>query len=509
MKRTLIATVLCLTAHTTTLIAPAAATPDQPQPTAIDWQPCADEDDAAWQCAEVTVPIDHNNPTGETFTKNLRRHRANKTTERIGTLVVNPGGPGTPATHALWGYVQDLPETITNRFDLLAIDARGANPNNPVGCMGSGDLNLGNPSYSFFPNQPGHVAERFKRDRVKGHICRNHPPALMNHLSSGSSARDIEHIRTLLGEEQLSFYSHAYGTHLTAVYASLYPNRVRASVADSTVDSTQFFGSLLDGIRTPLHLRLGSHKASDDAWQAALDACAASSECEYQKTIKNDWTAVVNRLRQGPLEVNVWGVPFDLTYESLLALVRAQVSFSENIPEAYRLVHAAKQAMASNTEHPRSVAAKPNQAPSSKVDLSRAGVLCADAYHPQQAWQFPSSISAANKTSNGFASLWGWETSICTHVTAQDALAHRKPIAKNYAPLIVHSTHDSALPLSGAQKMRATLTNSRLVTVDQFESSVRNNNTCAMNIASAYLLTGDLPTKDATCANEKSIFGNN
>lgn len=492
----------------------------------IAWQACADEEVSTWECAKVAVPLDYSQPTGEQVELNVRRHRASNSEALIGSLFYLAGGPGTPSTYALGGFVRDLPADVVQRFNILAVDPRGASLESPAMCQAKNASKLKPASYRFFPTSSSEVVEKMQRDQTKSRICAAHSPKILNHMSSGTSAQDLETVRQRLGENEISIFSHGYASHLAGIYASRFGKHVRTVVNDSPIDSEAMQGDVRSRISEPVHLRIGSHKASAKAMDAAIRMCMQTAECPQQKTIARDWQIAQQGLKTGPVSVNVWGPEFTLHYDSFIALLRSNLSFNDSVADSLRLITATSKAVQRRDVRSRSTLPTPAAAAvpqgvstlhkdpgqntsasgSVAVDLSRVGVLCSDSIHPVQAWQVPAAIRRADQESNGFASVWGWTSSLCSGLRMNDSLAFAGSFSKDYAPLILHSTHDSMMPIAGAKAVRERHQGSRLVEVPQWSSRVFDSNSCAREAARKYLISGELPSADGVCPLEDPIF---
>ncbi len=180
---------------------------------AVVWGDC-DEQEAPWQCASIEVPLDYRRVTElGTVSIAITRRPAADEPHRIGSLVLNPGGPGGSGVDLAWGYASLFPAALLDRFDLVGFDPRGVSRSTPVDC---GDLER-----SF---------------RVVERDCVARSGDLLPYVGTQNAARDMEQLRKALGDAQLTYLGFSYGTALGAVYANLFPASVRALVLDGSVD---------------------------------------------------------------------------------------------------------------------------------------------------------------------------------------------------------------------------------------------------------------------------------
>ncbi|MFC7614491.1 alpha/beta fold hydrolase [Actinokineospora soli] len=219
MKRALVVLATAVVAGAG-LAGPVSASP------ALGWGPCPE--DAAVECASLTVPVDWDRPTAGTIEVRVARKRA--TGDRIGTLFFLPGGPGGSGVGAVLTRAP-LSAEIAARFDVVGIDPRGTNRSSPVVCDADlADLPAGVPDTGARLVDVAASARRLGRD------CRARTGPLLDHVDSAAVARDLDALRAALGERQVSVYGISYGTLAGQMYAELFPRRVRAMVLDSVFD---------------------------------------------------------------------------------------------------------------------------------------------------------------------------------------------------------------------------------------------------------------------------------
>ncbi|MEU9135684.1 alpha/beta hydrolase [Streptomyces sp. NPDC048404] len=212
-----------------------AAAPRTARTTKPVWKKCGTSDYPTLQCASVKVPLDHSNPYSERITLALSRvpHTA-KTYQ--GPLLVNPGGPGGSGL-TLAGFVASaLPKAVAAQYDVIGFDPRGVGRSKPaIDCE---------PGH-FKPVRPDTVpstraVEKANLARAKdfAEACGTKYAKLLPYLDTVSAVRDLDAIRAALGAKKINYFGYSYGTYLGAVYAKLYPQRVRRLVLDSIVDPT-------------------------------------------------------------------------------------------------------------------------------------------------------------------------------------------------------------------------------------------------------------------------------
>lgn len=184
-----------------------------------------------------TVPIDYANPARGKFELNIARHLAMKPDERIGSLLVNPGGPGAAGVdYALYADL-NFGQPLLDRFDIVAWDPRGTGQSAPaIDCtdnldqfFGTGDIT---PDDTAERQELVDLAKEFSTD------CVEKNGNYLQYVGTNNSARDMDAIRAALGEATISYLGFSYGSELGGVWATLFPSTVRAAVLDGAVDPT-------------------------------------------------------------------------------------------------------------------------------------------------------------------------------------------------------------------------------------------------------------------------------
>ncbi|MEU6770779.1 alpha/beta hydrolase [Streptomyces sp. NPDC046759] len=232
------AAVLCAAA--VVLAGPLAALPAQgaqaaPAAARLAWKKCGTGDYPALQCASLKVPLDQAKPSGRQITLALSRvpHTA-KTSQ--GPLLVNPGGPGGSGLTLAGVVASALPKALAAQYDVVGFDPRGVGRSGPA---------LDCAPRHFKPVRPDTVPatavlELTNLTRAKSFAaaCGRKYADVLPYMDTVSAARDMDAVRRALGAPRISYFGYSYGTYLGAVYAKLYPQRVRRLVLDSVVDAT-------------------------------------------------------------------------------------------------------------------------------------------------------------------------------------------------------------------------------------------------------------------------------
>ncbi len=217
-----------ITTTTTTTAPPLPVAP-------IAWAPCR----VNLQCGTLTVPLDYAHPHGATIGIALARHLAGDPSHRIGSLVINPGGPGVSGIDDFANELSVLTPLLQADFDIVTFDPRGVERSDPVTCQSKP------PSAQAAPQSPAPdpvpqtaVAQRATIAGLRhyGSACVKASGAILPFVGTVNVARDMDRLRTALGDAGLTFMGQSYGTLIGEMYAQLFPTRVRAMVLDGVID---------------------------------------------------------------------------------------------------------------------------------------------------------------------------------------------------------------------------------------------------------------------------------
>lgn len=248
--------------------------------------------DSGLECARLRVPIDYATPAGEKIQITIVRRPADDPATRIGPLLLNPGGPGYSGIAFLRQAMLTMPPELLRRFDLVTFDPRGVGRSTPVDCAENLDPLFGADLTAPVPADRDAGVKAAAR-LIQG--CAHRSGALLDHVDTTSVARDVDRIRAALGVDRLSYLGFSYGTYLGALYADLYPERVRAIV--------------LDGAVHPDRAKSGASNIDtsdfDAALYSALASCAADPRCAFAsgRDPSAAFDALMTRLITAPLEV--------------------------------------------------------------------------------------------------------------------------------------------------------------------------------------------------------------
>ena len=232
----------------------------------IDWVDCGPGD-----CAELQVPLDYAEPDGETIEISLLRVPAREARNRIGSLVVNPGGPGGSGVDYAAAADFIVGPQVRQRYDIVGFDPRGVARSAPVDCASDEEMDL---QLGFTQAPDGRSDAELAAEFAQG--CATNAGRIAAHVSTIDAAKDMDILRTALGEEKLTFLGKSYGTYLGAVFAEQFPQRVGRFVLDGALPPDLTSADITVG-------QAGGFERATRAWAADCvegGACALGDEVD-------------------------------------------------------------------------------------------------------------------------------------------------------------------------------------------------------------------------------------
>ncbi|OCB52713.1 hydrolase [Mycobacterium malmoense] len=240
---------------------------------AVEWTPCRSSNPkakipAGALCGKLAVPVDYDHLDGDVATLAMIRFPA--TGDKIGSLVINPGGPGESGIEAALGVVQSLPKRVRERFDLVGFDPRGVGSSRPsIWCNSDADNDRlrTEPNVDYSPAGVAHIEDETKE--FVGRCVDKMGKNFLANVGTVNVARDLDAIRAALGDDKLTYLGYSYGTRIGSAYAEAYPDKVRAMILDGAVDPNA----------DPIEADLRQAKGFQDAFNDYATDCAKQPTC--------------------------------------------------------------------------------------------------------------------------------------------------------------------------------------------------------------------------------------
>ncbi len=464
--------VLSISALTVGLSACGAAANPPPAPT---WHACPEN--AEFDCATVTVPIDRSNPVGPTINLAVIRDRADDSARKVGTLISLPGGPGSSGVDEILRGGKFSPE-LRARFDIVSLDPRGVGRSHAVRC----DSGLAANRPNMVPDNGGRIEDAHSYAKDLADSCREFTGPLIDHLDSVSVARDVDAVRAALDADRITLYSRSYGTMPAQAYAELFPRRLRASLLDSVDDHS------LDG---PGFLA-SEARAGQDSFDAFASWCERDEQCVlHGEDVRRTYAGLVARAERGKL----WDSnrPVDI-----LAL-SGKVTTRLYAPEWARLATDLK-----------ALTTQPDHDPAPPAPIRRSGLpapmpeiaMCSDwgfDIADQREWLRLWHEQNANAPVLRAHFAWGAGTLCSGWPTGPRNPQHRPDIRQGPPTLVMNSLHDPATPHEWATHVTDLTPRATLLTYSGSGHGNYSRTACTTAAADRYLIDLTIPA-DSHCA---------
>ncbi len=453
-----------------------------------EWEDC----DGGFECATVQVPLDYDDLSGDTVGLLVARRPADDPDARIGSLLVNPGGPGASGVAYARGFSASVGSTVLAAYDLVGFDPRGVGSSEPVECLGTEELDEFIASEGS-PDSDAEVDEVLGQLHGFGAACQRAQPDLLAHVSTVEVARDLDVLRAVLGDDRLHYFGASYGTYIGSVYAELFPDRVGRLVLDGAVDPT------LSKTEMDLQQAVG--------FETALHAYAADCVSKERCPLGDDADAGVERIRQLLDDLDAEPLATDDPDRPLTqALGTAGLSFPMYL-EAFwpGLSLALEDAFEGDGALLLNLADVSTSRTSSGYADNRVqaiyAVNCLDDPSVATVEEVRASIPDFEQAAPVFGEGAAWTRLACTDWPARAAHPVPEIDAAGAAPiLVVGTTRDPATPLIWAEALAEQLDSGVLLTRDgDGHTAYGMGNECIDDAIEGYLVDGVVPADGTAC----------
>lgn len=456
----------------TTTTAPSTTTTlPLPQPPPLEWRACG----GGFQCSTLTVPVDYDAPADETLEVAVIKRPAGDPGRRIGTLVMNPGGPGASGVRRVRRGFTVSPE-VADRFDIVGFDPRGVGESTPITCGASVAAFR---SIDHAPTTPEGQQALEAAARTVGDECRRTEGARLAHLGTYEVVRDVEVLRLALGEPKISFFGISYGTAIGLLWAEAYPTSVRAMV--------------LDGVDDPAEGSTASDEEQLDAMDASFEAiaagCAEDPSCPV--TADGGVTAAYDELAA---RITAAGGALDGVGLTQLRYAVFMATYgSEHWPRLWEALHDGLRGDLDG------IAGLATSFTGLVAYAPFVVVTCLDAPHPEgpEAWRRDAALAA--RASRRFGAALANELLPCAYLPNGALEPHRVRAPGTPPILVVGSTGDVATPYEQAEAVAERLASGVLLTVEIEGHVALGASDCADSAITRYLVDGALPAAGTRC----------
>jgi len=478
------------------------------------WSPC---EHRRFDCATVPVPLDYDRPNGATILLSLIRLRATDPARRIGSLLVNPGGPGGSGVDLVLGFGEFLAPEIRARFDIVGFDPRGIARSTALRCFGT-PRQWGPAFWADLPLTPAGVDVVAAADRYLAGACAQRGGKIIDHMSTADVARDMDLLRARLGDRRLTFLGFSYGSMLGTTYANLFPGRVRAIVIDGVLDPIAWTTGAAGQQRLPFSTRIRSDAGAQATLGEFFRLCdQAGADCAFSGHSAARFAALRARLLQGPIQVTMDGETFPFTYTDLIYGMLGALYSPFAWPFAAEVL-----ALLEQSASPAALGAALADLRQSLGYVNKRGfphypnfvegfpaVACSDSDNPDSHLDWFTAAESAEAQFGYFGRAWTWASSTCAVWPGHSDDRYTGPwnAATANPVLVVGNFFDPATRYQGAQTVARLLPNSRLLSYAGWGHTVYGGvSNCIDTAVNAYLISGALPAAGTVCQPEMTPF---
>ncbi|MXG89244.1 alpha/beta hydrolase [Nocardioides flavescens] len=456
----------------------------------IDWQLCRGDD---FECATLTVPIDYADPGGETIDLALLKVPARKPGERVGSLVVNPGGPGASGVEYAAQASFAFRDRLLDSFDIVGFDPRGTGGSDPVDCLSDSQLD----EFRAADPDPDTAAEgqAYQQGLEEFYAgCLERSDSLIGHVTTIEAARDMDVLRAALGETQLTYFGASYGTKLGATYADLFPDRVGRLVLDGAVDLS------IDSRQLTLEQGAGF----EVALRSYVQDCVDGGDCYLGDTVDDGISTIADFIDQVDAEPLPSGdddrpLTVGLAFTGIVAPLYSQQVWSALDLALGRALDGDGSLLLRLADLFQSRNADGTYSDNSSEAIY--AINCLDDPYAISADEVPAQIPAFEEASPTFGAAFAWQLVNCEGIQVTSSEPARDVTAAGAAPIVVvGTTRDPATPYQWAVHLADQLESGVLVTRDgDGHTGYNQGNECVDTALEDYLVEGTVPDDGLQC----------
>jgi pimeloyl-ACP methyl ester carboxylesterase len=454
----------------------------------LGWSGCG----GGFQCARLSVPLDYAKPDGEQIKIGVTRLAA--TGKRIGSILVNPGGPGASGIDFAKTATSILSAGVRARFDVVGFDPRGVGSSAPVSCLTAPQLDhyIG---LDATPDSPAEVKDLEQGARGFAEGCEAKSARLLPHIGTADAARDMDVLRAALGDAGLTYLGKSYGTYLGAVYANLFPKKVRALVLDGALDPSL----------SPFQTNEAQGRGFEVAFKAFVQDCFKDAACPFtsRKTDEalKEFTDLLRRTDRQPLRSTLGdGRQVD---ESWTLLGVATPLYDRQSWPALR--QALGQAFKGDGTTLLRIAdllvdRRPDGTYSNQTEANTA-INCVDHSYPTAVSSYAKAADKAATEAPHFGAYIMWGSLPCAFWPVKTTTPNKPLHAAGAPPIVVVGTErDPATPYEWAQALSSELKSGVLISYDgDGHTAYDTGSTCVDRLVDRYLISLNPPADGTRC----------
>lgn len=448
----------------------------------LTWTACG----GGFTCTTVSAPLDWAHPKGTRISIAVNRHAATGTSH--GALLVNPGGPGGSGTDFAQAVVASPSfATLTRNLDVVGFDPRGVGRSTQVNCGTDAQTSAGVFTVNAVRGSTRWIAQQRAAEKQLGKACLARSGALLGHVDTVSAARDMELIRTVLGQSKLNYLGFSYGTQLGATFADLFPSRVGRFVLDGAVDPVLSYSQV----------SVNQARGFQSALRAYVANCVNTLGCPFAgSTVPAALGTIRSYLDTAEASPYITSGGQAITSDTLAVAIFSKLYSSAQWPDLSSLFRALAIGDA-------------DQVQSFVSDYWSGGANMAAANHAVNCLDYPvdarpeamaAERAQLEKAAPTIGTWFAYSALSCSEWPFK-AAKQRAPVRAHGANtiVVVGTTNDPATPYSQAVGLARQLESSRLVTFHGEGHTAYGQSQCVRGAADAFLVNGTKPRAGLSC----------
>jgi pimeloyl-ACP methyl ester carboxylesterase len=455
------------------------------------WSGCGGD----FECATIEVPLDYDEPGGDTIELAVVRLPASDPSARVGSLLINPGGPGGSGIDYARQARDVLSDRLRSSYDVVGWDPRGVGESTAVDCLGDRELDV----FLALDGSPDSASEVTQLDETSqdfAQACEARSGELLPHVGTADAARDMDVLRGVLGDEKLNYLGKSYGTFLGAIYSELFPSRVGRLVLDGAIDPSA----------ASQELGLAQAAGFERALDAFVADCLDRSDCPIGGTedeAKADIASLLDTIDRSPLPTNQG----DRRLTQALAILGIAAPMYDEASWPY-LRPALEEAMDGDGSTLLAFSdiytdRESDGTYSNNGSEAIYAVNCLDRPDDTSPEEIAAGVQRFEEASAIFGDYLAWSSLPCRYWPAQGGpeTAPHEIAADGADPiLVVGTTRDPATPYEWAEALASQLSSGVLLTYEgDGHTAYYRGSDCIDGTVDDYLITGQVPEDGKRC----------
>lgn len=452
----------------------------------LEWTDCKN----GFECSTLSVPLDYKNPSGEKLSLAVNRLQATNPAGRLGSIVVNPGGPGGSGVAMARNIGPVMENRLRDKYDIVGLDPRGVGVDSDVRCFTDSELDTAL-EIDYTPNTAAEIQILADLNTQFAKFCSERIPQYMGTMTTTDLARDLDILRAVIGDEKLNWLGKSYGTTLGITYAAVFPDRVGRFV--------------LDGVLSPDAGSAAITTLQASGFEAALnrfaELCIARGNCAIGSTpaeITSKLKSFLDGLDRKPMMVGQRKLTESLAIAGIVGSMYNINASVESLPKILAAAYAGDaapllgEADGYNTRDASGHYGNFNDLSYIVTCPSRPGIETLEEMTAH------AKVEAARNPVFGAFMVWTYEP--CLHWPNRPETVPTPDPAKMVPFLIVSTSDDPVTPLAEATALNERYPNARLVIMEAgFHTAYRSGNACVNKMVDDFFTQGSLPETTVSC----------